>query len=181
MAAPPAKAMTWDEAETVLRQLEKELRAAAMGHAAFRLAREADATYQQLKSDIARLTKDRDELQATLAQERAQAETERGKRDATRAADATAHTDAVEQRRQELAGLDQALATARKAMQTADVERTRVLAGIDRDAKAHQRAADQAHAAALEAQRVELAALETERQRVETLLQELKVKIAALA
>ena len=173
--------MTWDEAETIMRQLEKELRAASNAHTALRLAREADVSVRNLEADIAKLTKERNVLQQALSQEKVQAATDRGERDAARAASASRHAEALEQNRKELADLEATIAVSRKAVQAADVERARIAASIAGEAKVRQLAADQAYAAALDAQRSDIAALEAERQRVAMLLKELKAKVSALA
>lgn len=182
--------MTWDEAESVMRQLQKELKAAEKGHDAFRKAREADEAVKGLLVEQTRLTTALADLRATITAEQATAQVEHATRNQARVDEHTDHEATLAQRRQEIATLEDAAAQMRAAVQAATVERQRLLteidrdgimAGIDHEIATRQAAADLIYAAAVEAQRTEIAALETERRRVDAALRELKATVAALA
>ena len=180
---PPAApaGMTWDEAETIMRQLQKELQAAEKAHSALRKAREADEAVKTLTAEQERLQRALEALRGAIAAEQAKAQGDHAARAQTYVNEQTAHEADLARRRQEIDDLNRAAAQAETAATRANAERDRVLADIDRETKAKRRSLDETYAAAAEAARGELSALEAERQRVATALRELKDKVAALA
>jgi len=181
---PPSPAvsaeMSWDEGESIMRQLEKELRAATKAHAAFRRARDADVVARQIEADITRLAGDLDALRTQIEQESAAATDKRVALAAEHAKAVMEYDTHSQQMQAQIASLKAEVQKAQDAVRTASAEQDRAIAEIRRETAKKRREADEAHAADLAARQAEIDALDARRRELEAIVKGAQAAVAAL-
>ena len=155
--------VSWDEAESTMRQLEKELQAAKGAHAALRKAREAGEAVARAEQEHARLTAEIEALRMALDGERERAALERTTAASEFADREIRHAESVQAMRTEIDDLGSRLAIARQTAKDAD-------ANMKRE-----------HEDAAASRRHQIDALDREKARIEASIAKLKADVLGTA